>query len=172
MFEDLPTQPNLLGRVEHTAQLGALVTDFTLIRPGALHRANGGYLVLDARRLLTQPYAWEELKRALRAGQIRIEPLGDRLGLSTVSLEPEPIPLDAKVVLIGDRLIYYLLAEHDPDFLELFKVQVDFEEEVPRLPDSELRFARLFGTIASRVGLRPLEPAAAAALWTMRRVDG
>ena len=164
VFEDLPTQPNLLGRVEHTAQLGALVTDFTLIRPGALHRANGGYLVLDARRLLTQPFAWEELKRALRAGQLRIEPLGDRLGLSTVSLEPEPIPLDAKVVLIGDRLIYYLLAEHDPDFLELFKVQVDFEEEIRRLPDSEHRYARLFGTIATRAGLRPLEPAAVAAL--------
>ena len=104
VFEDLPTQPNLLGRVEHAAQMGALVTDFTLIRAGALHRANGGYLVLDARRLLTQPFAWEELKRALRAGEIRIESLGDRLGLATtVSLEPEPIPLDAKVVLVGDR---------------------------------------------------------------------
>jgi lon-related putative ATP-dependent protease len=164
VFEDLPTQPNLLGRVEHTAQLGALVTDFTLIRPGALHRANGGYLVLDARRLLTQPFAWEELKRALRAGEIRIESLGDRLGLSTVSLEPEPIPLDAKVVLIGERLVYYLLADLDPDFLELFKVQVDFEEEVPRLPETEQRYAHLLGTIAARTGLRPLEPGAIAAI--------
>jgi len=164
VFEDLPTQPNLLGRVEHTAQLGALVTDFTLVRPGALHRANGGYLVLDARRLLTQPFAWEELKRALRAAEIRIESLGDRLGLSTVSLEPEPIPLDAKVVLVGERLIYYLLADLDPDFLELFKVQVDFDEEVPRLPDTEQRYARLFGTIASRTGLRPFEPGAVAAI--------
>ena len=106
VFEDLPTQPNLLGRVEHTAHLGALVTDYTLIRPGALHRANGGYLVLDARRLLTQPFAWEELKRALRAGEIRIESLGDRLGLSTVSIEPEAIPLEVKVVLTGDRRIH------------------------------------------------------------------
>ena len=103
VFEDLPTQPNLLGRVEHTVHLGALVTDFTLIRPGALHRANGGYLVLDARRLLTQPFAWEELKRALRAGELRIESLGDRLGLSTVSVEPEPIPLSTKVILVGAR---------------------------------------------------------------------
>jgi lon-related putative ATP-dependent protease len=164
VFEDLPTQPNLLGRVEHSAQLGALVTDFTLIRPGALHRANGGYLVLDARRLLTQPFAWEELKRALRAGEIRIESVGDRLGLSTVSLEPQPIPLDAKVVLVGERLIYYLLADADPDFLELFKVQADFEEEVPRLPDTERRYARLFGTIAKRTGLRPFEPGAVAAV--------
>ena len=112
MYEDLPTQPNLLGRVEHTAQFGALVTDFSLVRAGALHRANGGYLVLDARRLLTQPYAWEDLKRALRSGEIRIESVGERLGIvSTVSLEPEPIPLDLKVVLVGDRLVYYLLAD-------------------------------------------------------------
>jgi lon-related putative ATP-dependent protease len=164
VFEDLPTQPNLLGRVEHTAQLGALVTDFSLIRAGALHRANGGYLVLDARRLLTQPFAWEELKRALRAGEIRIEPISDRLGLSTVSVEPEPIPLEAKVVLVGDRLIYYLLAEHDPDFLELFKVQADFEELIPRDPGTEQRYAQLLGTVASRDGLRPLDPGAVAGI--------
>ncbi len=164
VFEDLPTQPNLLGRVEHAAQLGALVTDFTLIRAGALHQANGGYLVLDARRLLTQPYAWEELKRALRAGEIRIEPLGDRFGLATVSLEPEPIPLDAKVVLIGDRQVYYLLAAYDPDFLELFKVQADFEDEIRREPGTEQQYARLLATIAARAGLRPLEAAAVAAV--------
>ena len=164
VFEDLPTQPNLLGRVEHAAQFGALVTDFSLIRAGALHRANGGYLVLDARQLLMQPFAWEELKRALRAGEIRIESLGDRLGLSTVSLEPEPIPLDTKIVLVGDRTVYYLLADLDPDFLELFKVQVDFDEDVPRLPETEQRYARLLGTLAARGGMRPLEPGAVAAV--------
>jgi lon-related putative ATP-dependent protease len=164
VFEDLPTQPNLLGRVEHAAQLGALVTDFTLIRAGALHRANGGYLVLDARRLLTQPFAWEELKRALRAGEIRIEPLGDRFGLATVSLEPEPIPLDTKVILIGDRQLYYLLAAYDPDFLELFKVQADFEDEVPREPDMEQRYAHFLATVARREELRPLEPGAVAGI--------
>lgn len=164
VFEDLPTQPNLLGRVEHTAQFGALVTDFTLIRAGALHRANGGYLVLDARRLLTQPFAWEELKRALRARELRIELLGDRLGLATVSLEPEPIPLDAKVVLVGDRQVYYLLAELDPDFVELFKVQADFEEEVPRTPEGERLYGRLLGAIAAREGLRPPDTDALCAL--------
>ena len=164
VFEDLPTQPNLLGRVEHTAQFGALVTDFTLIRAGALHRANGGYLVLDARRLLTQPFAWEELKRALRAGELRIEPLGDRLGLSTVSLEPEPIPLDAKIVLVGDRQVYYLLAELDPDFLELFKVQADFDEEVPRTAGAERLYGDLLRGIASREGLRAPDVSALAAL--------
>jgi lon-related putative ATP-dependent protease len=164
VYEDLPTQPNLLGRVEHTAQFGAIVTDFTLIRAGALHRANGGYLVLDARRLLTQPFAWEELKRALRAAELRIEPLGDRLGLATVSLEPQPIPLDAKIVLVGDRQVYYLLAELDPDFLELFKVQVDFDEEVARTPAAEQEYARLAGTIAQRAGLRPLDAGATCAV--------
>ncbi|MEI7744154.1 MAG: ATP-binding protein [Chloroflexota bacterium] len=164
VFEDLPTQPNLLGRVEHTAQFGALVTDFSLIRAGALHRANGGYLVLDARRLLTQPFAWDELKRALRAGELRIEPLGDRLGLATVSLEPEPIPLDAKIVLVGDRSVYYLLAELDPDFLELFKVQADFDEEVPRTADSERLYARLLAGIAGREGLRTPDTGALCAL--------
>ncbi len=164
VFEDLPTMANLLGRVEHTTSMGALVTDFTLIRGGALHRANGGYLVLDARRVLTQPFAWEELKRALRAGELRIESLGDRLGLATVSLEPEPVPLDTKIVLVGDRQVYYLLAELDADFLELFKVQVDFEEEVERTPETEAAYARLAGTIARRGGLRPLDPEATCAV--------
>ncbi len=165
VYEDLPTQPNLLGRVEHAATFGALVTDFSLVRAGALHRANGGYLVLDARRLLSQPYAWEDLKRALRSSEIRIESVGERLGIvSTVSLEPEPIPLDLKVVLVGDRLVYYLLAEHDPDFLELFKVQVDFGEDVPRTTATELELVGLLGTVAAREGLRPLDAGAAAAL--------
>jgi hypothetical protein len=164
VYEDLPTQPNLLGRVEHAATFGALVTDFSLVRAGALHRANGGYLVLDARRLLTQPYAWEDLKRALRSGEIRIESVGERLGIvSTVSLEPQPIPLNLKVVLVGDRLVYYLLAEYDPDFLELFKVQVDFGEDVPRDVETELELVGLLGTVAGREGLRPLDRGAAAA---------
>jgi lon-related putative ATP-dependent protease len=163
VFEDHPTLPNLIGRVEHLAQLGTLITDFTLIRAGALHRANGGYLVLDARKVLTQPFAWDELKRALRTREIRIEPVGDRLGLlSTVSLEPEPVPLDIKIVLVGDRTVYYLLSALDPDFLELFKVQADFDDELRRTPEEELRFARLFGTVARREGLRPLDREGAA----------
>ncbi|HEX7950925.1 MAG TPA: ATP-binding protein, partial [Candidatus Limnocylindrales bacterium] len=174
VYEDHPSQPNLMGRIEHGAQLGALVTDFTLIRPGALHRANGGYLILDARKLLLEPYAWEELKRALRAGEIRLEPLGVTLGLlPTVGLEPEPIPLDVKVVLVGDRLIYHLLAEGDPDFLELFKVPADFEERVERTPDMNVRYARLLATIARRESLRPLDaPAVARALEEASRRSG
>lgn len=105
--EDNPTYSNLLGRVEHIAQLGALVTDFTLIKPGALHQANGGYLLLDVRKVLLQPFAWDGLKRALHSREIRIESLGQMYSLvSTVSLEPAPIPLDVKIVLFGDRLTY------------------------------------------------------------------
>lgn len=163
VFEDHPTQPNLVGRVEHVAQLGTLVTDFTLIRAGALHRANGGYLVLDARKVLTEPYAWDELKRALRGGEIRIETLAERLGLvGTVSREPEPVPLDVKVILIGDRVVYYLLCALDPDFLELFKVQADFDDDLPRTPEQELLIVRFLGTVARRERLRPLDPSGAA----------
>lgn len=163
VYEDHPTYQNLVGRVEYLSQLGALVTDFTLVKPGALHRANGGYLVLDARDVLLQPYAWEGLKRAIRSREIRIESLGQALSLiSTVSLEPEPIPLDLKIALVGDRLLYYLLCEHDPDFLELFKVQADFEEEIDRSPETDLLYAQLIGTIARREGMRPLDRGAVA----------
>jgi lon-related putative ATP-dependent protease len=158
-----PTYPNLVGRVEYISRLGALMTDFTLVKAGALHRANGGYLVLDARDLLLQPYAWEGLKRAIRSSEIRIESLGQALSLiSTVALEPEPIPLDVKIVLVGDRALYYLLCEFDPDFLELFKVQADFDEEIERTDDVDLLYARLLGTLARREGLRPLDPGAVA----------
>lgn len=156
--EDNPTYSNLIGRVEHIAQFGALVTDFTLIKPGALHRANGGYLLLDTRKVLTQPFAWEGLKRALQAREIRIESLGQMYSLvSTVSLEPEPIPLDTKVVLFGDRMFYYLLQEYDPEFGELFKVAADFEERIERNADSNLLYARLISTLARKEALLPFE---------------
>ena len=130
--EDHPTLANLVGRVEHIAQFGALITDFTMIRPGALHRANGGYLIIDARKILSEVFSWEALKRALRGGTITIVSAAEQLSLaSTISLEPEPIPLKVKVVLVGERILYYLLSTLDPDFSELFKVEVDFDEELP-----------------------------------------
>ena len=163
VYEDLPTQPNLLGRIEHIAHLGALLTDFTLIKAGALHRANGGYLVLDARRLLRQPFAWDELKRALRSGELRLDGVPEAMSwVTTVSIEPEPIPLDVKVVLVGDRLLFYLLAEADPEMGELFKVQADFGERIPRTPEDEGRYARLMATIGRREGLRPIDASAMA----------
>ncbi|HMA11363.1 MAG TPA: ATP-binding protein, partial [Steroidobacteraceae bacterium] len=163
VYEDHPTYQNLIGRVEHTAQLGALVTNFELIKPGALHQANGGYLLLDALKLLTQPFSWEGLKRALSTHEIRIESLGQMYSLvSTVSLEPEPIPLDAKVILIGNRMLYYLLTQYDPEFCELFKVAADFEDEVERNPDNDLLYARLVGTLVRRDKLRPFDRGAVA----------
>jgi lon-related putative ATP-dependent protease len=158
VYEDHPTHPNLVGRVEHVAELGNLVTDFTMIQAGALHRANGGYLIVDARRLLLQPLAWDELKRALRSKGIRIESAGQALSLTaTASLEPEPVPLDAKVVLLGERNLYYMLSQLDPEFPELFKVAADFEEEIERTSEGEKLYARLLGTLARREGLRPLD---------------
>jgi len=161
--EEHPTYMNLIGRVEHLSQLGALVTNFLLIKPGALHLANGGYLLLNALKLITQPFSWEALKRALSTREIRIESLGQTYGLvSTVSLEPEPIPLDVKVVLIGDRLLYYLLAEYDPEFVELFKVAADFEDEVSRNNENDLLYARLIATVARKEGLPPFDRSAVA----------
>lgn len=163
VYEQNPTYPNLLGRTEHVAQMGALVTDFTLIKPGALHLANGGYLIVDARKLLLQPYSYEGLKRALRGGEIRIESPGQAYGLvSTVSLEPEPIPLDVKVVMLGERLIYYLMYENDPDFGELFKVAADFEDQMDRSDDSNLAYAQLIGTLARKENLRHFDRSAVA----------
>ncbi len=135
--------------------------------PGGLHRADGGYLVLDARKLLLQPFAWEGLKRALSSGRIKIEPLGRSLGLlSTVGLEPEPIPVAVKVVLIGEPLIYYLLSTYDPDFGELFKVAADFSDRMDRTPGANLAFARQVATLARRDGLRAFDRGGVAATTT------
>jgi lon-related putative ATP-dependent protease len=167
IFEEHPTFNNLIGRVEHIAQMGALVTDFNLIKPGALHRANGGYLIVDARELLLQPYAWDGLKRVLRSRELRIESLGQALSLvSTVSLEPDPIPLDVKVILIGERLLYYLLYQYDPDFGELFKVEADFNQEMERSSEANQLYARLIATLARRNDLRPFDRGAVAQIIT------
>jgi lon-related putative ATP-dependent protease len=163
VYEDHPTLPNLIGRIEHLSEFGTLVTDFNLIKAGALHRANGGYLILDARKLLTQPFAWETLKRALRSRRLRIETPGEAVGfISTVTLEPEPIPLDVKVVLLGEPLLYYLLTEHDPEAGELFKVVADFDNRMDRSTDTALQYAKLIATLAQRENLKSLDRGAMA----------
>ncbi|MGP1252875.1 MAG: AAA family ATPase [Kiloniellales bacterium] len=157
IYEDNPTLGNLVGRIEHIAQMGALVTDFSLIRPGALHRANGGYLILDADKLLTQPFAWEALKRALKARHIAIESALQMMSMgSTMALEPEPVPLRVKVALLGDPLIYYLLSTYDRQFPAMFKVAADFDDRLLRDPEGETRFARLIATMVAREELRPV----------------
>jgi predicted ATP-dependent protease len=158
VFEDNPIYPNLVGRVDHISQLGTLVTNFTLIKSGALQRANGGYLILDALKLLLQPYAWEGLKRALRTGQVKIESLVQVFGLvSTLSLEPQAMPLSVKVVLIGERRVYYLLKAFDPEFADLFKIAADFENELVRDAESTRLYAQFIATLAQESGLLPFD---------------
>ena len=148
IFEDHPTLSNLVGRVEQSSQMGALVTNFSMIKPGVLHQANGGYLILDARKVLIEPFAWEALKRALQSRHIKIESPGQGLSLiSTVSLEPDPIPLNIKIVLVGDRQLYYMLCAVDPEFGDLFKVAADFDETIDWTSEANDLFAPLIATI-------------------------
>ncbi len=165
VYEGNPTYQNLIGQIDNVAQFGVLKTDFMLVRPGALHRANGGFLVLDAERLLGQPFSWEALKHALFERSVRIESLGQRLSLiSTVSLEPERIPLEVRVVLIGTRHAYALLCAYDSEFAELFKVTADFDDTVERTPQTVELYARLAAQCSRREQLLPLEAAAVARL--------
>src|SRR5580704_4864001 len=158
VYEDNPTYQNLIGRVEHLARFGALITDFNLIQAGALHRANGGYLILDAERLIAGGYGWAALKRALQSGEIRIESIEQAMSLaSTVTLQPEPIPLDVKIVLVGAPMLYYLLSQHDEDFAELFKIAADFDDRVARSGDATLLYARVIATIVRREHLRAFD---------------
>jgi lon-related putative ATP-dependent protease len=156
--EDSPSFANLIGRVEHIAQMGTLVTDFNLIKPGALHRANGGYLILEADKVLTHPYAWMALKRALKAQELRIQSLEQFFSFtSTVQLQPEPMPLNVKVVMTGDRYIYYILQQYDPEFSTLFKVAADMSEDVPRSPESTHLFARMIKNMLDQEALLPMD---------------
>ncbi|MCV6589212.1 MAG: AAA family ATPase [Marinobacterium sp.] len=165
IHEAHPSYENLFGRIEYGTEMGSLVTSYRLIRPGALHRANGGYLVLEAEKLLEQPFVYGALKRALKAREIRIEnPASDYTGVSTITLNPQPVPLDVKVVLIGSREIYYLLQEMDHDFEKMFRVVVDFDEDLSR-DDSAIRhYARLMKTLTDEENLAPLSRQAAARL--------
>jgi lon-related putative ATP-dependent protease len=159
VIEELhPALGNLIGRIEYVPVHGALVTNFRLIKPGSIHRANGGYLLLDARSVLMEPFTWTALKRTLRRGEIAIEDIARFLGFtSTVSLEPDPIPLKVKVVLFGDRLLYYLLAELDPDVAEHFKVLADFDDDFQRTSEHETMLAQAVAMLVQRAGLMPLD---------------
>ena len=159
---DLPTCQNLVGRVDHTAHFGMLMTDFRHIKAGQLHRANGGYLMVDALKLLTQPFAWETLKRALLRSEIRIESMAELLSLvSTTQLEPQPIPLQVKVVLVGDRTLCELLQSHDPEFGRLFRVIADLGDDLPREVHTQRALA---ATLSAQMQLSGLLPPSTAAL--------
>ncbi|MBI5440126.1 MAG: AAA family ATPase [Deltaproteobacteria bacterium] len=165
VFESNPTCQNLVGRVEHRVQYGALVTDFTLVKAGALHRANGGYLVLEARDLLLNPLAYDALKRVLKDREIKIEEPGEAFRLiSTAGLRPEPFPAEVKVILLGTPWIYYVLQQHDDDFAKLFKVKAELSEDVELDDQTRLEYAYLAAKVCASEGLLPLHRDAVAKL--------
>ncbi len=167
VFEPHPTFDNLFGRIEYGNDQGALYTSYRQLRPGALHRANGGYLIVEAEKLLTEPFVWDALKRALHSRQLKMEsPLAELGRLATVSLTPQMIPLQIKVVIIGSRQLYYTLQDLDSDFQEMFRVLVDFDEEIQLSSDSLEQFAQLLKTRTSEEGMAPLTSAAVARLAT------
>ncbi len=159
---DHPTQGNLVGKVERIQQFGALITDFSLIKGGALHRANGGFLLIDARKLLLQPYSWDSLKRALASKEIKIEAPSEDTSFSTISLDPQPIPLDVKVIMTGDSELYELLSERDSDFKDYFKVEADFGGVIDRTEENEIEYAKLIGSLSKKKNLRSLNKQAVA----------
>jgi predicted ATP-dependent protease len=165
IYADNPSLPNLVGRVDPPARMDALLSDFTLIQAGALHRANGGFLLLDAAKVVLQPNAWEALKRTLRAGTISIESLPQAMGwVTSVPLEPEAVPVELKVVLFGEREDYYLLQEFDAEFDELFKIAADFDDDVVRDATNTRALVQLLAAMAHTQALRPLDRGAAARL--------
>jgi predicted ATP-dependent protease len=167
VFEPHPTYDNLFGRIEYNTDQGALYTSYRQLRPGALHRANGGFLILEAEKMLGEPFVWDALKRALQSRQLKMEsPLGDLGRIATVTLTPQMIPLHLKVVIIGSRQLYYTLQDLDPDFQEMFRVLVDFDEDIPLADDSLEQFAQLMKTRTSEEGMAPLTAAAVARVAT------
>ncbi len=160
VYESHPIYQNLFGRIEYTSDQGMLITHYRRICAGSLHKANGGYLILDAEKLLTYPFVWEGLKRALQSGCIAIESPYAELGINTITLKPEVIPLKVKIILVGSRDIYYLLEEMDSEFNEMFKILADFDDQIPRTDDSMRQFAQLMTKQAADLGAKPLTLAA------------
>ena len=159
---DHPTQGNLVGKVERIQQYGALLTDFSLIKAGALHQANGGFLLIDARKMLMQPFAWDSLKRAIASKSIKIEAPSEETSFTTISLDTEPIPLNVKIILTGDAELYELLSERDPDFSDYFKVEADFCILMDRTEENEIEYAKLIGSLSKKKNLRSLNKQAVA----------
>ena len=163
VIEENPTYYNLFGRVDYRSQFGAVSTDHMMIKAGAVHRANGGYLVLEAMDALTTPLLWETLKRTMRCREARIENLGEQYSaIPVATLNPEPIPLDVKVVLVGNPLIYHLLQRADEDFRKLFRVKADFSVDMERSDDCIGLYTRFISSRIQDEKLRPFDKTAVA----------
>jgi predicted ATP-dependent protease len=164
--ETNPTYNNLFGRIENVMQMGGVATtNFTLIKPGALHRANGGYLIVDAREVLINPFAWESLKRCIRNSEIKIEDVLEQYRFMTVvSLKPEPIPLHAKIIMVGSYMIYYLLFYLEPDYRKFFKVKADFDSKIKRTPQLMQDYALFVASHCRKEGLLHFDASGVAAL--------
>ena len=161
IYEPHPSYANLFGRIEYANEQGALVTNYQRICPGALHKANGGYLILDAEKVLSEPLVWDALKRALQSRQLKMESPYSEMGLiNTTTLLPAVIPLDFKLVLIGSRQVYYLLQEYDEDFKRLFRAVVDFDSDLPLNDDHLLAYARLLKSRIEEQGYADLDQSA------------
>ncbi|CAG1021646.1 Lon protease [Patescibacteria group bacterium] len=164
IFEPHPTYQNLFGRIEYVSDQGTLITNYRKICAGSLHKANGGYLILNAEKILTYPFVWEGLKRALQSGYIEIESPYSEYGVNTITLKPQVIPLNVKVILIGARDTYYLLEELDSEFNEMFKILADFDNYIPRNQQTTQGFINLMIKQAEDLNIKPLTPAACACL--------
>jgi len=166
VFEPNPTYSNLFGRIEHVMQMGGMATtNFTLVKPGALHRANGGYLIVDAREVLINPFSWDSLKRCIKNSEIKIEDVLEQYRfMSVASLKPEPVPLQTKIIMIGAPWIYYLLFHMEPDYRKLFKVKADFDSRVTRTPEIMKEYALFVATHCKNENLLPFDRSGVAAL--------
>lgn len=165
IYETNPTYHNIFGKVEYRGALGSWVTDFTYIKPGSLHLANGGYLILQAAELLQQPFVWTQLKRALKTRMVQIENIYEERGvLPTSGLKPEAIPLNTKVIIIGSYYLYDLLANLDEDFHKLFKVKIEFDTEMKKNEENSLKMAYFVKKYADQEGLLPFHRRAVACI--------
>jgi lon-related putative ATP-dependent protease len=165
VFEHSPTYYNLFGRIDYKARFGALATDLTMVKAGALHRANGGYIVLQARDLLTSPLSWESLKRTLRSREIRIENIGEQYSpLPSATLRPQPVPFDAKIIIVGGPDVMRLLEVYDEDFQRYFKVTADFDYVMDRTPENMAKYASFIADQTKAHGLKPFHKTAVAAI--------
>ncbi len=159
VIENNPTYYNLFGRIEYEPRVGAMVTNFSLIKPGAFHRANGGFLILQAMDVLLNYFSYDTLKRVIRNKELRIENIGEQFRtIPAVTLKPEPIPSDVKVILVGNRRIYYLLHEYDEDFRKLFKVKADFDIDMQRNEGNISKYAAFIARRCKEDGLKHFDP--------------